>query len=249
MKRLLVSLLAFAAGAASLTLAVGTASAAEFSGNVTYATDYRFRGISQGDRSQAIQGGFDLELENGLYVGTWASNVAAWSGGTIETDYYAGFGGEFSEGVAYDIGFLYYGYPEDDDSDDDPSGLDYYELYGSISLQDVTLGAAFSPDYFNSTGDFWYLYGAYSYGLMENVSLDLHFGWNIFDGKSGGGKFGIGGDDPDSSYIDYSVGLGTSGMGLDWGIALVGTNLSESECFGGSATCDTTVVVSVSKSL
>ncbi|MCY4214866.1 MAG: TorF family putative porin [Gammaproteobacteria bacterium] len=246
MKRLLVSLLAVATGAASLAFAASTAWAAEFSGNVTYATDYRFRGISQGDRSQAIQGGFDLELENGFYVGTWASNVAAWSGGTIETDYYGGFGGEFSEGVAYDIGVLYYGYPEDDASPD----LDYVEIYGSVSIEDFTIGAAFSPDYFAGTGDFWYLYGDYSYGLVENVSLDLHLGWNIFDGKSGGEAFGIGNaGDPDSSYIDYSVGLGTSGLGLDWGIALVGTNLSESECFGGSATCDTTVVVSVSKSL
>ena len=83
---------------------------------------------------------------------------------------------------------------------------------------------------------------------MENVSLDLHLGWNIFDGKSGGGAFGIGDvDDPESSYIDYSVGLGTSGMGLDWGIALIGTNLSKSECFDGFSGCDTTVVVSVSK--
>ena len=237
MKRLLVSLLALAAGAAS---------AAEFSGNVTYATDYRFRGISQGDRSQAIQGGFDIELENGLYFGTWASNVAAWSGGTIETDYYGGFTGDISDSVSYNIGVLYYGYPEDDASPD----LDYVEVYGSVSVQDLTVGAAFSGDYFAGTGDFWYLYGDYSLGLVENVSLDLHFGWNIFDGKSGGAAFGIGDvGDPESSYIDYSVGLGTSGMGLDWGIALIGTNLSKSECFDGFSGCDTTVVVSVSKSL
>ena len=142
------------------------ASAAEFSGNVTYATDYRFRGISQGDRSQAIQGGFDIELENGLYFGTWASNVAAWSGGTIETDYYGGFAGDISDNASYDIGVLYYGYPEDDASPD----LDYVEVYGSVSIQDFTLGAAFSNDYFAGTDTFWYLYGDYSYGLVENVS-------------------------------------------------------------------------------
>ena len=38
-----------------LLLGTGYASAAEFSGNVTLATDYRFRGISQLDRSPALQ--------------------------------------------------------------------------------------------------------------------------------------------------------------------------------------------------
>ena len=181
---------------------------------------------------------------------TWRLGPA----GTIETDYYGGFTSAISDSVSYDIGVLYYGYPEDDASPD----LDYVEVYGSVSVQDLTVGAAFSPDYFASTGDFWYLYGDYSLSLVENISLDLHLGWNIFDGDAGGLAFGIGdigdpetGDigDPESSYIDYSVGLGTSGMGLDFGIALVGTNLSKSECFSGFAGCDTTVVVSVSKSL
>ena len=60
MKRLLIAL---------LLLGAGYASAAEFSGNVGYFSDYRFRGISQGDRSPAIQGGFDIELDGGFYLG------------------------------------------------------------------------------------------------------------------------------------------------------------------------------------
>ena len=237
MKRLLAGILAMAAGYAA---------AAEFSGNLTYATDYRFRGISQGDRSQAIQGGFDIELDNGLYFGTWASNVGAWSGGTIEVDYYGGYAMDLSESASVDVGVLYYGYPEDDADPD----LDYVEVYGSVSFEDLTLGVNFSNDYFAGTDTFWYLYGDYSLGVAENISLDLHLGWNLFDGKEAGGAFGIGDvDDPEDSYIDYSVGLATSGMGLDWGVTLIGTNLSKSECFDGTKLCDTTVVLSVSKSL
>lgn len=237
MKRLLAGILAMAAGYAA---------AAEFSGNITYATDYRFRGISQGDRSQAIQGGFDIELDSGLYFGTWASNVGGWSAGTIEVDYYGGYAMDLSESTSVDVGVLYYGYPEDDADPD----LDYVEIYGSLSFQDFTLGAAFSNDYFASTDTFWYLYGDYSLGLADNVSLDLHLGLNLLKDKEAGEAFGIGDvDDPDDSYIDYSVGLGTSGMGLDWGLTLVGTNLSKSECFDGTKLCDTSVVLSVSKSL
>lgn len=237
MKRLLAGILAMAAGYAA---------AAEFSGNLTYATDYRFRGISQGDRSQAIQGGFDIELDNGLYFGTWASNVGGWSGGTIEVDYYGGYAMDLSDSTSVDVGVLYYGYPEDDADPD----LDYVEVYGSVSFEDLTLGVNFSNDYFASTDTFWYLYGDYSLGVAENLSLDLHLGWNLFDGEEAGGAFGIGDvDDPEDSYIDYSVGLATSGMGLDWGVTLIGTNLSKSECFDGTKLCDTTVVLSVSKSL
>ena len=78
---------------------VAVAEEVAVSGNVTYTTDYRFRGISQGDRSQAIQGGFDVGLENGLYAGTWASNVT-FSGAAIEVDYYAGWAGEINGNTA-----------------------------------------------------------------------------------------------------------------------------------------------------
>ncbi len=227
-------------------LASGAAGAAEFSGNVAYTTDYRFRGISQGDRSQAIQGGFDIDLGSGFYFGTWASNVAAWSAGTIEVDYYAGFSTDLSDSLAADVGVIYYNYPEDDADPD----LDYVEIYGSLSFQDLTVGAAFSNDYFAATDTFWYLYGDYSLGLTEAISLDLHLGMNLFDGKDAGGAFGIGDPvDPNSSYLDYSVGLGASAVGLDWGISLVGTDLDKGECFGGSRLCDTTLVLSVSRSL
>ena len=110
----------------------GTAAAAEFAGNVTLASDYRFRGISQGDRSPAIQGGFDIAAENGLYFGTWASNVT-FSGASIEMDFYAGWGGEINENTAIDVGVLWYTYPEDDANPD----LDYVEFYASVDLFDL----------------------------------------------------------------------------------------------------------------
>jgi uncharacterized protein (TIGR02001 family) len=57
-------------------LLVGAASAqAEISANVTLATDYTFRGISQTGERGALQGGFDWAGESGIYTGIWASNV------------------------------------------------------------------------------------------------------------------------------------------------------------------------------
>ena len=223
-----------------------TAQEVAVSGNVTYTTDYRFRGISQGDRSQAIQGGFDVSLENGLYAGTWASNVT-FSGAAIEVDYYAGWAGQLNENTPVDVGVLWYNYPEDDADPD----LDYYEIYSSIGLFGATVGVNYSPDYFAETDDFFYFYGDYSVALVDNLSLDVHVGWNLFDSNEAFASF-IGpaaGENPGDDYMDYSVGLSTSAVGLDFGVTYVGTDLKKAECFAGTKLCDDTVVLSVSKSL
>ena len=230
---------------AAMVLATSAAAAAEFSGNVTYASDYRFRGISQGDRSQAIQGGFDIAAENGLYFGTWASNVT-FSGASVEVDYYAGWAGDLGENTALDVGVLWYNYPEDDANPD----LDYFEVYASVDVFDATLGLAYSPDYFAETDAFIYLYGDYSLSLSDNWALDFHVGYNLFDDDAAFAAF-IGpaaGEDPGDDYIDYSVGVSTSGLGLDWSLAFIATDLDEDECFGGTKLCDETAVLSISKS-
>jgi uncharacterized protein (TIGR02001 family) len=237
--------------AAPCLLAAGTSFAAdsetpEFSGNVALTTDYRFRGISQGDRSPAIQGGFDVDLGNGFSAGTWASNVT-FSGAAIEIDYYAGYGGSINDDIDYSVGFIWYNYPEDDSDPD----LDYIEISGSLSMMGGTVGVAISPDYFAETGDFIYLYGDYGIPLGENFNLDLHLGWNLFDSDEDFGAFigPGGGEDPGKDYIDYSVGVSTSYVGLDFSAAFIGTDLSKGECFAGTKLCDDTIVLSVSKSL
>ena len=57
-------------------------------GNVNLASSYRFRGIDQTFNQPAIQGGFDLTMPYGFYVGNWNSNVngnaAGFYGGNIE---------------------------------------------------------------------------------------------------------------------------------------------------------------------
>ena len=214
------------------------AEAAEVSANVTLASDYRFRGISQlnGDVSPAIQGGFDVAIDSGLYIGTWASNVNFNDGGALELDVYAGWAGSVSDGVDVDLGFIYFLYPQDEGAD-----LDYWEVYGSVSLLGGTLGVNYADDYFAETGEFWYIYGDYSIPLGETVSLDLHLGYNMFDEEA----FLF----EEDAYLDYSVGLSASYFDLDWSLAYVGVDIGDKECFDTKDICDDTVVVSVSKSL
>lgn len=218
--------------------------APEISANVTLTSDYRFRGISQSNDDIAIQGGFDLAFENGIYVGTWGSSVdfgtADGEGvdGTLELDYYAGWAMETESGVGVDVGYLYYDYPGDD-------GLkgDYQEIYGSVSFADITLGMHYSDDYYAETENFFYYYGDYSLALGDNLSLDLHLGYNDLD--EDGGYLSDGAD----SYIDYSVGLTASYLAVDWTLAWVGTDLDGEEYFGLDDLVDDTLVLSVSKSM
>jgi uncharacterized protein (TIGR02001 family) len=55
-------------------LVVPLVASAEWAGsaNVALTSDYVFRGVSQTDEDPAIQGGFDVSHDSGLYIGTWA---------------------------------------------------------------------------------------------------------------------------------------------------------------------------------
>ena len=135
MKTLQKSALALAASSLLATAAFAqTAPAAEVSpvtANVTVASNYIYRGLTQTNNKPAIQGGFDYAHESGFYVGNWNSSIS-WlsdSYGTngysnrtntntgsvtapVEMDFYAGFKKElFGEGFATDVGVLQYYYP------------------------------------------------------------------------------------------------------------------------------------------
>jgi uncharacterized protein (TIGR02001 family) len=228
----------------ALAASAATVSAADIAGNVTLATDYRFRGISQieGGVSPAIQGGFDYNHESGFYLGTWASNINFF-GGSIETDIYGGFRGEFTEDVGYDVGVLYYGYPHATFGPGEENiQVDYYEVYGSVSFSGVKLGVNYSPDYFAESGDFFYPYADYSYTFGEAVTLAAHLGYNSFDEE-----IFLGNDD---NYLDWKLALSTTQLGVTWTLAYVDTDLDDDEdCFGDEDLCAATAVFSISKSL
>ncbi|MFV0477537.1 MAG: TorF family putative porin [Parahaliea sp.] len=225
--------------AATVGYGVSTAFAEpEISANVSLTSDYRFRGISQSDDDPALQGGFDLAFDNGLYIGTWGSSVDFGGGdyGSLELDYYLGWKKETAGGVGFDMGYIYYSYPGDEGSADG----DYQEIYGSVSFADITLGLAYSDDYYAESGDFLYYYADYSLGLADNISLDFHIGYNDFDEE---GFLSDGAD----SYLDYSIALTATYMAVDFSLAWVGTDLDEEEYFELDDLIDDAAVFSISK--
>lgn len=122
-------------------------SAFELTANVALVSEYRFRGVDLSGGDFAVQGGIDLAHSSGLYAGAWGSSLDedTVGFGSSELDLYAGFGGNLSEAVSFDLGAIAYLYP-----DAGPGEFDYYELYGSLGFNlgpaEATLGVAYAPD-------------------------------------------------------------------------------------------------------
>lgn len=96
-------------GAAALLPAIAQAQAAAspLTGNLTLASDYRFRGISQTFKLPAIQGGLDWSSPGGFYLGNWNSNVSGNqypNGAGLEMDFYGGYKFEVVKDVTVDLG-------------------------------------------------------------------------------------------------------------------------------------------------
>jgi uncharacterized protein (TIGR02001 family) len=233
--------IAFAAALSSfpITQAFG----AEVSGNIALTTDYKFRGISQSDSAPSVQGGFDIAFDNGAYIGTWGAAVdfdcaidtCGGLNGGIELDYYAGFASDISDSVSFDIGYIYYDYPQDE-------GLlgDYGEIYGSLSFGDFGIGMNYSDEYWGETGKFTYTYATYSMALSESVALDLLVGSGDYDEA--------GYLDGATEHMNWSVALSTSAGGLDFAITYEDTDLDKEDAYGYDW-ADAALILSIGKSL
>ena len=206
-----------AAGAACLLATPSFAQdeeAAPFSvsANVSFVTDYRFRGVSLSDEDVALQGGFDVSHESGFYIGTWGSSIESFAGSELETDLYGGYGFAVDQ-VSFDVGLILYAYPGSE-------GTHYLEVYGSAGTAlgpiDTSVGFAYAWDQDNiGSEDNVYIYTTADYAIPETpFSLSGSFGWE--DGAFGDDK------------LDWSFGVVASFFGLDFGLSYVDTDVDAS---------------------
>jgi len=225
-----MSTLAIAGLMTASPMAISTA-AAEWSasGNVALTSNYVFRGFSQTDNAPTVQGGFDLEHSSGFYLGVWASGVDSefYDGAEAEFDFYAGFGGEFSNGLGYDIGYLAYRYPETNTNTNDTE-----EFYGSLSYDfgpaAVSVGLAYSSDFFGADDSTYTTLGV-DVPLPADFGLGFHYGSSDFDEA----------DD----YEDWKIGLSKSWKGFDFALDYTDTDVNNNNL------ADDKFIFTISKSL
>ncbi|KLE32417.1 TorF family putative porin [Aurantiacibacter luteus] len=188
----------------------------EFSANAAITSEYRFRGVDLSGGDIAIQGGVDLGLPAGFYVGTWGSSLDedTVGYGHTELDVYGGWAGEFGV-AAVDVGVIAYLYPNAG-----PGEFDYYEGYASVGASigpaEATLGIAYAPEQDSLGGtDNVYVYGDLGFGVPGTpVSLSAHLGYTD----------GFLTYTPDGTAFDWSVGaeVALSGTPLSLSLAYVG---------------------------
>ena len=205
------SLVLGATVAASL-MGVSGASVAGASANVGFVSDYYFRGVYQA--SSSASAGLDYEHESGLYAGTWWADV----GTGLETDFYAGYAGEFSE-VTYDASFIIYDYT--DEFDEKYTELNLKAGYKFVSLE-YAIGEYDTP----VTQDYTFL-------SIKGEYKDFY------------ALYGSWGNDFKGSY--FEAGYGTEVGGFDLGVALI-NNDKDLDGITAKGDGETTITFSLGKS-
>lgn len=167
--------------------------------NAALVSDYRYRGISQSRLKPALQGGADYTHNpTGLYAGTWLSTIK-WikdAGGddNLEWDVYAGKRGELAKDFTYDVGGLYYYYPDNGLA----TNANTFELYGQLAY-----GPAYIK-YSHSTSNLFgvpdskrsgYIDLGANVDMYQGYMLNLHVGHQKVKAHS------------ELSYTDYKVGV------------------------------------------
>ena len=210
--------------AAPAAATAGDTSALHLTGNLGIVSQYVFRGTTQTNEKPALQGGFDLNHDNGLYAGVWLSNIS-WISDTnpaasasLEADIYGGWKPAFNDWLNGDIGVLHYAYPGSY-----PDGMtkpDTTEVYLGLDAKWI----AFKYSY--STGN---TFG--NAGTSGSTYADLSLTHELFAGLTGVAHLGrqhyTGPNASVLSYTDWKLGLTRDFSCYVLGLAYTGSNTSD----------------------
>lgn len=197
MKHSLLTSLTLIAASGLAQAAAAPASAFTTTGNLSFTSDYVFRGITQNGGKTALQGGFDVSHTDGLSAGVWASNVN-WTNTTLEVDAYAAYGFSLTKDITASVGYIGYIYEGN-------SSLNTSELNVSATAYGLTAKISYATTaYFGIAGSgtkYYELNYAYDIADVKGLSLALHYG--LTDGKSAA-----------SNDKDYSIALSYPVLGF-----------------------------------
>jgi uncharacterized protein (TIGR02001 family) len=179
------------------------------SANITLASDYVLRGLSQTAHQPALQGGFDWEHPLGFYLGVWGSNVHFLdSPASLEMDGYGGYNYHFDKKTSLSLGALYYTYWADGNRDSWVIPLKG-QCYG------FALEADYSPNWEGSNATSWYFQGGWQDKVAWDFKLGGFVGYSIFSGGSAG-------DLP--NYVDVLVSASREFLEVEWQLSGVFVN-------------------------
>lgn len=185
------------------------------SANVGLTSNYLWRGVSQTDDKPAVSGGIDYAMDSGWYAGAWVSNVDFGDDASHEFDWYFGYGGELGNGLSYDLGYIYYAYPDSAESDSS-NEYDFAEVHTSLSFSNFTLGANYGVN--NDDGAEWadgalYVSLDAEFEVADGLSLAFHAGSYRFKDAFDAGNYSDYGFS--LSKNNFTLGLSDTNMDND----------------------------------
>ncbi len=185
---------------ACVGLMAGAVQAAEVSYNLGVVSLYKSSGVDQDyDKADAtgapfneavrpaVQGGVDVDLGNGFYVGNWNS-TGTFEKANLEMDLYGGYAGELGNGLGYDVSYAHYVYPG-------MSSWNGGELVFKVSYAGfgVKLTNGLNGSTKAANGDAKQRFAlSYDYSVNDKTSLNVTYGKR---NKAGG------------DFADYAVGV------------------------------------------
>ena len=201
------------------------------SGNLTLTTDYVFRGLTQTNEEPAIQGGFNVEHDSGVYAGLWGSSLNFDEAGVedrahVEIDYSVGYAQHLPSGTTYGLGWAYYTYP----GAGGHLNYDFHEVVLDLGYEraGTTFGFAYaySPEFFGEVGQ------AHYFQLKLGQTTSQGLGLNAYVGRQAFSDNDMAGDD----YTDYGVSMSYSIQNyFDVSINYTDTDLDNVEAAKGRA--------------
>jgi uncharacterized protein (TIGR02001 family) len=196
------------------------------SANVTLASDYILRGLSQTAHGPALQGGFDWEHPTGFYLGVWGSNVHfQHSSANLEMDGYGGYNYYFAEKTTVGLGALYYTYWSN-------GSRDSWVIPAKAQWNGFVAEVDYSPNWEGTGATSWYFQGGWQDKVIWDVKLGGFVGYSTFSS----------GNAPD--YADFLVSASREFLEVEWQLSgvFVNTNVINGSQGGDRA------IVSVTKS-
>ena len=160
--------------------------------NIGMTNNYIWRGVTQSDKKPAVSGGIDFSHNSGFYAGAWVSNIDFGSDASTETDFYTGFAKQLGD-FSYDLGYVYYGYPDGDD-------LNFAEVMATASWNFLSVGVSTTAhsDWDSDFGDDTYFELNLTFEIFKDVEFGVHVG--SYDFNSG------------TDYLDYNMSLSKAGF-------------------------------------
>ena len=181
-----LKMLAIAAASAAV---IAPAQAQGLSFNIGVVSLYKSSGIDQDTRDSkafrpAIQGGVDYDFGNGFYVGNWNS-TGKFGDANLEIDLYAGYAGDLTDALSFDVGVARYIYPNQAD-------FNAYEWYASLTYHIFTID--YARDF--RTG-----------GEAKGARLGLSVSQPLSDTLTLEGGVGFRNNNRANGAYDYSIGV------------------------------------------